>query len=203
MRGLKKVITMLLCMVFVVGSLSGCQKSDSNTVATDGNSTTTDGETATDATKELVKVDYTDPVEYTYWLYATPNDYYSDYSDNPVVKYLDNKFNMTLKFQQPAVGSESDSLNLMFGAAEYTDLIDTTTYTGSVNQLFDEGIILDIAQYLDYMPNFKKLLEENETFRKNTYNDDGKILGLTSMSTSTIDMWGGIDRRECSVPKWK
>ena len=180
MKGFKKVITMMLCIVLVVSSLSACKKSDNNSDVTDNN-TTTDGATPTEAAKELVKIDYTQPVDYTYWLYATPNDYYSDYSDNPVVWYLNKKFNMTLKFQQPAAGTEADSLNLMLGTGEYTDLIDTTQYTGSISQLYDDGIIIDIAQYLDYMPNFKKLLEENETFRKNTYNDAGKILGLSFM----------------------
>lgn len=188
MKGLKKVITMLLCIVMVVGSLNGCKKSENSTDDTDGT-------TSTKAENEVVTIDYSKPVDYTYWLYATPNDYYSDYSDNPVVWYLNKKFNMTLKFQQPASGTEADSLNLMLGTGEYTDLIDTTQYTGSISQLYDDGIIIDIAQYLDYMPNFKKLLEENETFRKNTYNDDGKILGLTFMSASDIDMWGGLTYR--------
>ncbi len=181
---------MLVCLALVVSFFSACKKSDNNPEATDGN-TTTDA-TTIEGVKELVEIDYSQPVDYSYWLYATPNDYYSDYSDNPVVTYLNNKFNMTLKFQQPVAGTEADALNLMFGTGEYTDLIDTTTYTGSISQLYDDGIIIDIAEYLDYMPNFKKLLEENETFRKNTYNDAGKILGLTSISASDIDMWGGL-----------
>jgi len=194
MKGLKKVLIMLLCIVMVVGSLSACKKSENNAKDTDGNTTSTDGTTPTEAAKELVKIDYTQPVEYTYWLYATPNDFYSDYSDNPVVWYLNKKFNMTLKFQQPAAGTELDSLNLMLGTGEYTDLIDTTqySYSGSVDQLYDDGIIIDISKYLDYMPNYKKLLEENDTFRKNTYNDKGQILGLTFMSASDNLMWGGL-----------
>lgn len=192
MQRLKKMIATLLCVVLVVGAFSGCKKTADQTVVTDNNGATTEATTSAAVEKELVKIDYTQPVEYSYWLFSTPNDYYADYSDNPVVKYLDKKFNMTLKFQQPATGTEAESLNMMLGTGEYTDLFDTTTYNGSLGQLNKDGVIIDIAQYLDYMPNYKKLLDENETFRKNTYNDDGKILGLTNMSTSDIDMWGGL-----------
>jgi len=182
-------------MSLAISSLAGCKKSDKP--GTDGSTakpttegTSTEG-TPTEGAKELKEVDFSEPAEFTYWLFSSPNDYYSSYNDNPVLQYLNKRFNMTLDCQQPAVGTETDSLNLMFGTGEYTDMIDVTQYTGSISQLYDDGIIIDIADYLDYMPNLSKLLED-ENYRKSTYTDDGKILSLGAYNIQDGSMWGGM-----------
>lgn len=198
MKKIKMLLAMLLCMALVMGSLSACKKSedagndqDINTDKpnTEDNSNT---EEPTGTVEELKEIDFSEHKEYTWWLYSDVNDYYSSYDDNPVVWYLNDKFNMTLKYEQPPAGTESDALNLMMGTGEYTDLIDVTQYTGSVSNLYEDGVIINIADYLDYMPNYKKLLEENETFRKNTYDDEGRILRLTNMFTGEKYQWGGM-----------
>lgn len=141
-------------------------------------------------------MDYSEHETFTYWLYATPNDYYASYSDNPVTQYLNYKFNVTLTFEQPATGTESDSLSLMFGTGEYTDAIDMAYYRGSIMELYDDGVIVDIAQYLDYMPNLKKLLDENENYRKTCYDDYGHILSLRGISAEDEVRWGGLVYRK-------
>lgn len=193
MKVMKKILTMLLWMVLIISSLSACKKSDDAKDNTGGSTdiTTTEGATPTEAVTEVKEIDYSEPANFSYWLYSSPNDYYSSYNDNPVVKYLEKKFNMTLDCQQPAVGTETDSLNLMFGTGEYTDMIDVTQYTGSISQLYDDGTIVNIADYLDYMPNYSKLLED-ENYRKNAYSDDGKILTLGSPNKVDGLMWGGL-----------
>jgi putative aldouronate transport system substrate-binding protein len=128
------------------------------------------------------RVDYSQHETFTAWLYADPYDQYNDYSENPVVWALNRKYNVALKFEQPVRGTESDSLSLMFGTGEYTDMIEMSRYTGSIPQLYEDGVIVDIAQYLDYMPNFKKLLETNTGFHRTSYDDNGRILTLRSIS---------------------
>ncbi len=137
-------------------------------------------------------VDYSVHETFTAWLYATPNDYYQSYSDNPVIRYLNNLFNVTFEYEQPAAGTEQDSLSLMFGTGEYTDMIDMSYYYGSIAGLYEDGVIIDIAEYLDYMPNLKALIENNETFRKACYTDDGKILLLKQMMAEEEMVWGGL-----------
>lgn len=192
MKSIKKFLAMLLCMALIMSSFSACKKSDNNTDQTGNEPKTTDSATPTQAQKELVEIDYSQPVNYTYWLGATPNDYYSSYSDNPGVWYLNQKFNMNLKFEQPAAGTESDALSLLFGTGEYTDLIDSSYYTGSISELYVDGVIINIADYLDYMPNFKKLLDTDEGFRKNSQNDQGQILKLPFIISENDAMWGGL-----------
>ena len=168
---MKKLFTLFLCMTLSLGLVSAFAS-------------------------EAPTVDYSEHVTYTYWTPSTSNEIESDYNNYAVVQFLNNKFNMTLKFQQPVSGTEVDSLNLLFGTGEYTDLIESSYYQGSIDQLFEDGVIIDIAQYLDYMPNFKAILESDEVFRKNTYNDKGQILKLPTYITEDPLHWGGMVYRK-------
>jgi hypothetical protein len=147
-------------------------------------------ETASDPARE--KVDFSEHETFTVWQRPLANDYYATDSDNPAIQYINRKFNITLTYEQPAAGTESDSLSLMFGTGEYTDMVDMTLYTGSLSELYDDGVIIDIAEYLDYMPNFKKLLDSDKGFSKACYNDEGKILTLRILETEDPFMWGGL-----------
>jgi putative aldouronate transport system substrate-binding protein len=127
-------------------------------------------------------VDYSQYEEFSAWLFADPYDQYSDYSENPIIQAMNKKYNVTVKFEQPVRGTERDAISLMFGTGEYTDMIEMSNYTGSIPQLYEDGVIADIAQYLDYMPNFKNLLETDEGFRRTSYDDSGRILTLRNIS---------------------
>jgi putative aldouronate transport system substrate-binding protein len=129
-------------------------------------------------------VDYSRHETFSVWMFADPYDQYSDYSENPIAQYLNKKFNIALKFEQPVRGTERDAMSLMFGTGEYTDMIEMSNYAqiGSIAQLYEDGIVVDIAQYLDYMPNFKQLLETDAGFRRTSYDDAGHILSLRNIS---------------------
>jgi putative aldouronate transport system substrate-binding protein len=137
-------------------------------------------------------VDYSQHETFTVWYPADVYDQYTDYSENPVVWALNRKFNVTLKYEQPVRGTEQQALSLMFGAGEYTDMVDMSQYTGSIQQLYDEGVIINIADYLDYMPNYKRLLETDDGFRRVSYNDSGQILTLRNIADPAEYLWGGL-----------
>jgi putative aldouronate transport system substrate-binding protein len=131
---------------------------------------------------------------YTWWMYSTPStsDYYTSYSDNPVVKFLENKYNVTFIFEQPVSGTEADALSLMMGTGQYTDIMDLSTYTGSQQELLDDGIIIDIADYLDYMPYFKNMLETIPEMARASYDDNGRILSFPSYADDIVNPWSGL-----------
>ena len=165
---MKKLVALSLCSLMILGMLSGSI-----------------------ALAEGAAVDFSQHETFTVWLQSDTYDYYADYSENPVVRFLDNKFNVTLEYQQPPAGTEQDAMSLMFGTGEYTDMVDMSYYTGSIEELYQDGSIIDIAEYLDYMPNLKKLLESDDGYRKTFYDDEGKILTLRTVNTSDELAWGG------------
>ena len=113
--------------------------------------------------------DLSEHVTVTMWLFPDDYEYYSDYSDNPVVQYLNGKFNMTMKFQMPPMGSEQDQFNLMLGTKQYTDIFEITYSQDNTAVLYQNGVIRDLAPFVEeYMPNFRAFLEDpaNEDVKK-------------------------------------
>ncbi|NLO83819.1 MAG: extracellular solute-binding protein [Clostridiales bacterium] len=137
-------------------------------------------------------MDYSNHEEFSFWTFSTPSEYYASYADNPVVKYLNEKFNVTLAYEQPVSGTEADSLGLMFGTGQYTDVINVATYTGSVKQLYEDGVIIDLAEYLDYMPNLKQRIDADEGLKRHLFDDDGHMFELPEVADEAEAVWGGL-----------
>ncbi len=106
---------------------------------------------------------------FSWWLYGSEDSsYYETYQENPVVQYMlskpygpENK-NLALEFTSPVSGTEQDSFNLMLATGDLTDIMDLTAYTGSIIDLYQEGVILDLTEYVEnYMPNYKAIVEAN------------------------------------------
>ncbi|MGI6671888.1 MAG: hypothetical protein ACOX58_10020 [Christensenellales bacterium] len=133
-----------------------------------------------------------EPAEFTIWMPSYPTDYYSDYSENAIVQYLNERFNVKLYFQQPAAGTEQEAFNMLISTGEYTDMMALQYSTVSAQILLDEGIIVNLMDYIDNMPNFKAILENDEEARKAFLTDDGKLLALPVFYTEGRPMWGGL-----------
>lgn len=192
---MRKIICILLFAVLLTGTLTACGKStsaDQTSQTPEVTGSENGEESSEEATDQEAVMDYSEHETFTVWLYATQDDFASSYSQNPIVNYLNNKYNVTIDFQQPVSGTESDALSLMFGTGEYTDMIEMSMYSGSIAELYEDGVIVDIAEYLDYMPNLKKLLESDVNLRRSFYNDEGKILSLKNSATEVEYSWGGL-----------
>lgn len=111
--------------------------------------------------------------EFTWWMAAAEStDYYADYSQNPVMKYLTENMtyeneegeqeNISFEIQTSPAGKEQENFNNLITTGSYTDVMDLTFYGGSLADLYEQGQILDLGEYIDkYMPNYKKYLEEH------------------------------------------
>lgn len=125
------------------------------------------------------KSDSGDANTFSWWIIATDGDgtYYDEYEDHPGAQWLNNQYwdveNHTLgtkdngeevnfTFQTPISGSETDNFNTMIGTGEYTDLIDLSYYQGSIAALAEDGVLMDITEYVEeYMPDYVALLDEH------------------------------------------
>jgi putative aldouronate transport system substrate-binding protein len=116
---------------------------------------------------------------FTLFMGIRSNQYYSDYSKNPAFAYFQKMTGLHFDVQSPVSGQEGNAMSIMMGTGEYTDLMSLGgLYTGSLQDLLDQGITIDIAKYLQYMPNYKKMMDNDPVFKKWQYNDNGQILGL-------------------------
>lgn len=147
---------------------------------------------------------------FTVWMgKAEDQEYYSEYEDSPVVQYyLKDTYvgtdweqvSISLDFQVPAAGSESDNFNTLLATGDYQDIMELLYYTGSISDLYKEGIALDLTEYVEnYMPNYKAYLEKNPQLAMTATNPvDGekKYLSLYSYNTNVVEWQGFVYRRD-------
>lgn len=132
---------------------------------------------------------------FTIWLGSNMDSaYYANYGDNPIIQYLEKKFELNLEFISPVVGNETDNFNTLVATGDYPDMMDLSFYTGTVADLYDngDGICLDLTQYIaDYMPNYSAFLEANKTGATAYAAIEGKYLTLNNYNADVPDQWGG------------
>ena len=144
------------------------------------------------------------------------SSYYTSYDENPIVKYLLSKTYGTdengngkkidLDFLVPATGTQKDNITTLVATGEYPDIFDMTYYPGTAVELYEEGITLDITEYVEkYMPNYMAYMEANPDFKtiaSNVVDGESKILQLYAHGTIVADMWGGFMYRRDWIVKY-
>ncbi len=161
---------------------------------------------------------------FSWWIIAADGDgiYYDEYEDHPGVQWLRNQYwdveNHTLgsegngeqidfTFQTPIAGSETDNFNTMLGTGEYTDLVDLSYYNGSIATLAEDGVLMDITEYVEeYMPDYLAILEEHPDWKSQvtTTDEDGNThyYYLPLLSDGARDPWDGFVYRRDWVVKY-
>ncbi len=94
----------------------------------------------------------------------------------------------------------------MMASGNYPDIIQwqhNNDYTGGVSQMYKDGIIIELNDVIDkYMPNYKKLLEENPQVAKTLMDDEGRYLYFTVINPLNSDLekvavcWWGLEMRQ-------
>jgi len=136
---------------------------------------------------------------FSFWLSSGVSaTYYTKYEDNPILQYImkhkqfasdkGGEANIDFKFTIPVKGQEGDSFNTLLSTNSYTDVFDTLHCSTPVADLYKEGKILDLTDYVkNNMPNYKKFIEENPDlapYFTTTVDGEEKYLEFRGMSDS-------------------
>ena len=192
MKKLKTAVVMLLCMSMIL-SLTACNKG------------TDDGKGNGNGAKA--------DASFSWWIYAgADSTYYTDFAENPVMKYLMSKSwgtdnaKVDLEFLVPVAGQEKDNCVTLISTGEYPDVMDLSAYPGSAAELYEDGIALDITEYVEkYMPNYLAYLDAHPDLKAtatNIVNGEKKYLGLYTYADDPGDMWGGYMYRRDWIVKY-
>ena len=151
------------------------------------------------------------------WWNANGEDsiYYSDYSENPVINYLTeyktwgpNETKIAFDFHIPPSGTQLDNVVTMIATGDYTDIIDMSYYTrtGSVVELYEDGICMDITGYVEkYMPNYMAFLDKNPSYKitaTNYVEGEARYLQIYTYQDSIPEQWGGWQYRRDWIVKY-
>ncbi|WP_214626208.1 extracellular solute-binding protein [Paenibacillus agaridevorans] len=88
----------------------------------------------------------------------------------PAWNWIKEKTNIAVDVQIPS-GSYEDTLALNIASGEVQDVL----YMFNTDKYGEEGVLLDLAQHLDKMPNFKKFLDDNPNIKTRATNSNGNI----------------------------
>jgi len=183
----RRIIAFLICLVMLAGlTLTGCGKDGGNGGAAE---------------------------TYDIWIITgEDSSYYDSYDKNPVVEYLEtmtwgpDKKKVNLDFIVPIAGQQSENFNTLLSTGDYPDVMNTVMYNGSIVDLYDQGTILDISEYVEqYMPNYMAFLAANPDIAEGvTYVVDGKkkYLSIRTLSDQPGYAWGGYSYRRDWIVKY-
>ena len=169
----KRILTAGLVAVMAVTMIAGCGSKG------DGGSSGGKGKDA----------------NFTWWIYKTDGEgqYYEKYEDCAVVQFInaqywdvenggigteENGHKLNFSYLVPITGSENENFNTMMGTGEYPEIIDTVVSDESPQALHDNGVAMDITEYVEkYMPNYVAYLDANPELKPlvQVKEDDGSI----------------------------
>jgi len=183
-----RLISLIICLVMLSGiAVTGCAKPE-----------TTDNKT----------------VKYNIWQSLTEDSgYFAKYEDNPAVQYLlqtktwgPEEKKVELDFYVPPAGTAQDSFNTLLSTGDYPEIMDGMGYSGSIVDLYEQGIVLDLTDYIkQYMPNYVAFLEANPDLAPEAYyliNGEKKYLSLRNFVDAVAYNWGGYCYRRDWIIKY-
>jgi putative aldouronate transport system substrate-binding protein len=99
--------------------------------------------------------------------------------DLPIVQELQKRTNTTLEISLIPTSDYNTKVQALIAAKQLPDFI-MNHGISQVPQLFEDGVFVYLNDYINetLTPNYWKVLQENSVFKRNTSNDDGKILGV-------------------------
>jgi hypothetical protein len=189
----KRLITLTLCVIMLF-SVVACGGS--------GKSTTSNSSVPADR-------------QYSFW-FRTGNEQYTDFNENPAVEYLQtlpygtdengNEKFIKLSFTIPPTGSEVNNFNTLLATGEYLDVMDLSAYTGRAVDLYDQGVAMDITDYVkNYMPHYMAFLDANPQFKAtatNVINGEKRFISIYTYADAVPEMWGGFLYRRDWIVKY-
>ncbi|MGX8719852.1 MAG: hypothetical protein ACSW79_02055 [Eubacteriales bacterium] len=118
--------------------------------------------------------------EISFSVYSSKNASALDYNDMKIMQDLFDSTNVFVSWENVSESVYSQQKNLIFGNAN--DRPDAIYHAGmsagEIIKYAQRNVLLPISDYLEYMPNFSKILEERPDIKSQLTSEDGKIYSL-------------------------
>lgn len=186
-KRMKKILTMLLVLCFTFGTFAGCGKSKSESSSDASTSDATNvtakpEQTNTDPTKLRRLVPEGETITLKAWrpTHTTIGTRIEGWGDTLFNKWMEEKTGVHIEWIMPVGGTEADNLAMLISSGEYPDLFFDAGgfYSTGVYGMMKDGVVIDVAQYLDKLPNYKSQLEKSDLRKKESFSDDKKMASL-------------------------
>ncbi len=180
---MKKLISLLLVLVLAL-SLAACGPQGGGTESTKGESAGVEklvsdyGYQWTDPNAPILNEEGAQAISFN--IYSSKNASALDYNDMKIMQDLYESTNVYVSWENVSESVYGQQKNLIFGnAKDRPDAIYHAGMTaGEIIKYAQRHVLLPISDYLEYMPNFAKILEERPDIKAQLTSEDGKIYSL-------------------------
>ena len=176
---MKKWVSLLLVVVMVL-SMAACSKKTKKAAGV-----------GLDKLKDEYGFQWTDPTkpilnekgaqELSFNMYSSKNASAKDYNDMKIMQDLAASTNVTVNWENVSESIYSTQKNLIFGNKDNRPdgIYHAGMGAGEIIKYAKRNVLVPISDYLEYMPNFSKILEERPDIKAQLINvEDGKIYSL-------------------------
>lgn len=142
-----------------------------------------------------------EPVTLTIWK-SWANDYTPDLNKYAIIDEIEEKTGVRLEFTTVASSAATEKYGMLLSSGDLPDLImhnNISGYPGGGEKAIVDGIYVDMTDLVEnYMPNYRALRLIDETTRKMTVTDNGKMWGIFMLrSTDNMEVvpepaWCGL-----------
>lgn len=121
--------------------------------------------------------------------YDSPNDF-------TFYPALEEKTNVHIDFQAIGVDAAQEQFNLLVAGGDYPDLWYNCYdfYNGGGQMAIEDGVWLDLAPYMDQLPNYSAALDSDPDYMKYAMLDNGAIPQFYAIYTNTYAREGTVIR---------
>ena len=120
-----------------------------------------------------------DDVSFTMWHDFVPPlaDYMDGMQDNLAYQTMEERTGVHMEITSVTKDSAATALSLVIASGDYPNLMDGFAgyYGQGIDTAIDADIILDLAKYKEFMPNYFALVDGDEEYSKETYTDSGAM----------------------------
>ena len=185
MNNTKKWLALLLAVILALSlaSCGGDKKEEKTETKTDGTAANplvdTYGFQWTNASAPILNEQGAKELAFT--VYSSKNASALDYNDMKIMNDLYALTNVQVNWENVSESVYSQQKNLIFGNAEKRPdaIYHAGMSSGEIIKYAKRKVLVPISDYLEYMPNFKKLLDERPDIKNQLINvEDGKIYSL-------------------------
>lgn len=219
----KKRIILMSAVIAAAMMLAGCGNDSGNNSGSgsDGNGSSAGNETGNGSGADNSDSGVSETngsVDFTMLTVSSfsGTNWINDYNDNPAAKYWLNMEwdadgdggakKINIDFWHPTAGSEQDYVNTLISTQDYPDVMPLVYSSETVMELYNEGIALDITEYVEkYMPNYLAYMEAHPELKNqvtNIIDGEARYLQIFGANERQPDPWGGLMYRRDWIVKY-
>lgn len=141
----------------------------------------------------------TEPTNFSIWYTWPPvlTNFVEGPGATPFAQELEKRTGVHIDYVIANTEAANEEFSLMVASGSYTDMIlGATAYYNNPDQLIEDGVAVNVADYLDLMPNLEAVLAGNQDYALAAYTDSGAIAECYRFEIGTEQNVGPVIRKD-------